>query len=97
MIEKHVAFNVIAGKERYFESLFKEAYSMAMSKQPGFISVALLKEHGKETVYQMVIRFLSLETATAWRDSVDHKALSPKIKSLYKESTAQVYEVIIQK
>jgi antibiotic biosynthesis monooxygenase (ABM) superfamily enzyme len=45
----------------------------------------------------MVIRFQSLETAAAWRDSSDHKALSPKIKSLYSESTVQVYEVIAQK
>jgi antibiotic biosynthesis monooxygenase (ABM) superfamily enzyme len=97
MIERHVTFNVIPGKEKNFETLFKEAYSVAMSKQPGFVSVTLLKEHEKEAVYQMVIRFQSLETAAAWRDSADHKALSPKIKALYKESTVQVYEVISQK
>jgi len=45
-----------------------------MSKQPGFVSVTLLKEHEKEAVYQMVIRFKSPETAAAWRDSADHKA-----------------------
>jgi len=97
MIERHVIFNVIPGKEKNFENLFKEEYSMAMSKQPGFVSVTLLKEHGKEAVYQMAIRFQSLETAAAWRDSAEHKALSPGIKALVKESTAQVYEVIAQK
>jgi antibiotic biosynthesis monooxygenase (ABM) superfamily enzyme len=97
MIERHVTFNVIPGKERDFETLFTEAYSMAMSKQSGFVSVTLLKEREKEAVYQMAIRFQSLETAAAWRDSNDHKALSPKIKALYKESTVQVYEVISQK
>jgi len=97
MIERHVTFNVISGKEKDFENLFKNEYSIAMSKQQGFISVTLLKEHEKEAVYQMVIRFQSLETAAAWRDSDDHKALSPKIKALYKESTIQVYEVIAQK
>ena len=97
MIERHVTFNVISGKEKDFETLFKEAYSIAMSKQLGFISVTLLKEHEKEAVYQMVIRFQSLEMAAAWRDSDDHKALSPKIKALYKESTVQVYEAIAQK
>lgn len=45
----------------------------------------------------MVIRFQSLETAGAWRESEDHKALSPKIKALYSESSVQVYEVIAQK
>ena len=97
MIERHVTFNVIPGKEKDFEKLFKEEYSVAMSKQVGFVSVTLLKEHEKEAVYHMVIRFQSLETAAAWRDSADHKVLSPKIKTLYKESTVQVYEVIFQK
>ena len=97
MIERHVTFMVHPGKERDFESLFKQEYGVAMSRQPGFVSVMLLKEHEKEAIYQMVIRFQSLETAAAWRDSADHKALSPKIKALYKESTVQVYEVIAQK
>ena len=97
MIERHVTFNVIPGKEKDFENLFKQEYSVAMAKQPGFVSVTLLREQEKASVYQMVIRFQSLETAAAWRDSVDHKALSPKIKTLYNGSTVQVYNVIAQK
>lgn len=97
MIERHVTFNIIPGKEKDFETLFKEEYSIAMSKQPGFVLVTLLKEHEKEAVYQMTIRFQSLETAAAWRDSSEHKALSPKIKALYSGNTVQVYEVIAQK
>jgi heme-degrading monooxygenase HmoA len=86
MIERHVTFNVIPGKEKDFEALFKTAYGVAMSKQPGFISVTLLKEREKEAVYQMA--------AAAWRDSTDHKALSPKFKALYKDSTVQVYDIL---
>ena len=97
MIERHVTFNVLPGKEKDFENLFKEEYGVAMSKQPGFVSVLLLKEHETEAVYRMVIRFQTLDTAAAWRDSADHKALSPKIKALYKESAVQVFEVISQK
>ena len=63
MIERHVTFNVFPGKEKEFEALFKEEYSVAMSRQPGFVSVTLLKEHQKEAVYQMVIRFQSLSFA----------------------------------
>jgi antibiotic biosynthesis monooxygenase (ABM) superfamily enzyme len=94
MIERHVTFQVIEGKEGEFEDLFKREYRVAMSKQPGFVSVSLLKEHEKKGIYQMVIRFQSLETAAAWRDSADHKALSPKIKALYSESQVQVYDVV---
>jgi len=97
MIERHVTFHVVSGKEKDFENLFKTEYGVAMSRQPGFVSVTLLKEDQKEAIYQMVIRFQSLETAAAWRDSADHKALSPRIKTLYRESTVQVYEVIAQK
>ncbi len=97
MIERHVTFNVIPGKEKDFENLFRQEYSVAMAKQPGFVSVTLLQEQENGSVYQMVIRFQSLETAAAWRDSTDHKALSPKIKTLYNASTVQVYNVIAQK
>ena len=97
MIERHVTFNVIPGKEKEFETLFRGDYSVAMSKQPGFVSVTLLKEQEKESIYQMAIRFQSLETAAAWRDSAEHKALSPKIKTLHNGSTVQVYDVIAQK
>lgn len=97
MIERHVTFSLIPGEEKDFEALFETEYSIAMSRQPGFVSVMLLKEHENEAVYQMAIRFQSLETAAAWRDSADHRALSPRIKALYKESTVQVYEVIAQK
>ena len=97
MIERHVTFTVIPGKEKDFENLFKVEYGVAMSRQPGFVSVTLLKEHEKEAIYQMVIRFQSLETAAAWRDSEDHKALSPKIKAYYGTSTVRVYDVIARK
>jgi len=94
MIERHVTFHVIPGKERNFEKLYKEVDGVAISEQPGFVSVTLLKEHEKETMYPMAIRFQSLETAAAWRDSADYKALSPKLKALWKEGVGQVYEVI---
>ncbi len=97
MIERHVTFNVTPGKEKDFEALFRNDYGPAMARQPGFVSVTLLKEHDKEAVYQMVIRFQSLETAAAWRDSADHKGLSPRIKALYKDSSVQVYSVLDQK
>ena len=95
MIERHVTFEVIPGKEKAFEELYRTEYSKAMSRQPGFVSVGLLKEQGGESPrYQMLIRFESLEAAAAWRDSADHKALSPKIKALYTGSAAQVYDVV---
>jgi hypothetical protein len=42
----------------------------------------------------MVIRFESAETAAAWRDSERHKALSPRLKALYKASQLVVYDFV---
>jgi len=94
VIERHVTFEVIPGKEQAFEDLFRSSYSVAMSKQPGFVAVSLLRETETPTRYQMTIRFETLETAAAWRDSADHKALSPVIKALYTSSSVVVYDVV---
>ncbi len=95
MIERHVTFEVIPGKESAFEDLFKTEYAKAMGRQPGFVSVGLLKaREGESPRYQMLIRFASLETAAAWRDSADHKALQPRMKALYTGSSVEVYEVV---
>lgn len=96
MIERHVTFNVIPGKEKDFEALFHDAYGPAMSRQPGFVSVSLLKGQDQEALYRLAIRFESLETAAAWRESADHKALAPRIKALYTDSSVQVFEVVGQ-
>lgn len=94
MIERHVTFEVNSGKEAAFEDFFREKYSLAMSRQPGFVSVSLLREKEAPSRYQMLIRFESLEAASGWRDSSEHKALSPDIKTLYSSSNVEVYEVI---
>jgi antibiotic biosynthesis monooxygenase (ABM) superfamily enzyme len=94
VIERHVTFEVIPGKEQAFEDLFKSSYSTAMSKQRGFVSVGLVRELEAPTRYQMVIRFDTLENAVAWRDSADHKAISPVIKALYSGSSVVAYSII---
>jgi heme-degrading monooxygenase HmoA len=94
MIERHVTFKVIPGKEKEFEELFKEEYRPAMSSMPGFVSVYLLVEEEDPQSYKMVIRFQTLEEASAWRRSNSHQALQPKIKALYQGSQVQVYKVI---
>lgn len=94
MIERHVTFDVIPGREAAFEDLFKTKYSTAMAKQPGFVSVGLLRQQDQPTRYEMIIRFESLETAAGWRNSAEHKALSPEIKALYTGSTVIVFDVV---
>lgn len=94
MIERHVTFDVLPGKMHEFEMLFVEEYRPAMAQMTGYVNVDLLREQEKPTIYQMVIRFVSIETAAAWRTSGAHQSLSPKLKALYSASQVQVYEVV---
>ena len=94
MIERHVMFNVLPGREQDFEELFTAEYRPAMAGMPGYVKLELLVEQEDPTQYQMVIRFESLETAAGWRNSDVHQALKPKIKTLYDGSKLQVYDVI---
>ncbi len=94
MIERHVTFVVHPDKIQEFEELFTQAYRPAMAGMPGYLKVDLLRDNDSPTSYQMVIRFESAETASAWRLSEAHQALSPRLKALYSDSQLQVYEVV---
>jgi len=79
-----------------FEEFFRSEYALAMASQPGFRGAELLRagEAGDERV--MVLRFDSLEAAQAWRESAEHKRLSPRLKSLYLNSEVRVFEVVAE-
>jgi antibiotic biosynthesis monooxygenase (ABM) superfamily enzyme len=94
MIERHVTFDVLPEKNREFEQLFVEEYRPAMASMPGYVRVELLRDQDDVHRYQMLIRFDSLDSAAAWRNSEAHQALSPKLKSLYSASQLQVYDFI---
>ena len=97
MIERHVTFDVFPGKEKDFETFFSHEYAPAMSRQAGFLGVSLLREADARTSYKMVIAFETPDLAAAWRASDDHKALSPRLKSMYSESRVAVYEVVVER
>jgi len=94
LIERHVTFDVFPEKAQEFERLFTEEYRPAMAQTPGYIRIELLRQQEDPQKYQMVIRFNSAEEATAWRSSITHQALQPKIKPLFSTSQLQVYDVI---
>jgi heme-degrading monooxygenase HmoA len=90
MIERHVTFEVLQGKEEAFEQFFVQEYRPAMSRMAGFVRLELLRESETPANYQMLIRFDALESAAAWRLSHEHQVLSPKLKTLYSGSHVQV-------
>ena len=44
MIERHVTFNVLPGREQDFEELFTAEYRPAMTAMPGYVKLELLVE-----------------------------------------------------
>ena len=94
MIERHVTFDVFPDKADQFLKLFIEEYRPAMASMPGFVKVELLREQVDPQKFHMIIRFETADTAAAWRESDLHKALSPRLKALYKESQLVVYDFV---
>lgn len=94
MIERHVEFNVLPGKEQAFSDLFIREYRPAMATMPGFVRAELLRPQDDPTKLTMLIRFEAVEQAAAWRTSPEHQALKPKIGPLYDGSSVHVFDVI---
>jgi antibiotic biosynthesis monooxygenase (ABM) superfamily enzyme len=94
MIERHVTFEVFPEQCAEFEKFFVESYRPAMSSMKGFVRVDLLVEQANPNRYQMVIRFMNSDDSDAWKSSPEHKALSPRLKAMYGDIHADVYEVV---
>ena len=96
MIERHVSFHLHPGKADEFASFFRSDYGPAMARQPGFLGSELLQPlEGADTLV-LVLRFEDAQAAQAWRESDDHKALSPRLKSLYQRSEVLVHQIVAQ-
>jgi heme-degrading monooxygenase HmoA len=96
MIERHVTFQVLQGKSKDLEDFFRLDYAPAMARQPGFCGAELLRAGEPVDEMVMILRFVSPEAAQAWRESAEHKRLSPTLKSLYQSSEVRVYEVLAE-
>lgn len=95
MIERHVTFHVLPDQEAEFVRFFAEEYRPAMQQISGFVQAGLLKDNETERDFMMTLRFTSLDTAAAWRNSEAHQALKPHLKSLYDGSELKVLEVVV--
>jgi len=94
MIERHVTFHVLPGKEDEFKNFFQAKYRPEMEKTKGFIKAELLNDEDIPQELKMVLRFESTEAAASWRSSDRHQALKPELKALYDGSELKVYIVL---
>ena len=100
-IQLHVDMSVDPAKEKDLKKNFKEIFKPAMSKQPGFLHVYMLKlreaKAGKApdgANYRLVINFKSEEDRLNWVKSNDHQSAWPTIEGTFKVKsyTAILYD-----
>jgi heme-degrading monooxygenase HmoA len=102
-IQLHVDMNVDPAKEKDLKKNFKETFKPAMSKQPGFLHVYLLKlreaKAGKAPEganYRLIINFKTEEDRLNWVKTDIHQKLWPTIEGTFKVKsyTAILYDQI---
>ena len=96
MIELEVKFEVIPGKEEIFLDIFKTQFALAMSKQPGFVRVSLLKQSESEFRYRIEIVFESEKERLAWVNTEEHEELWPKLAALISKYSATRFDFLAE-
>lgn len=94
MIERHIAFHILSGREQEFVDFVHRAYFPAIKQTPGFISAELLQSLDDREEITMVLRFDSQESSVSWRGSRAHEYLKPELKSYYSDSQLRIFDVI---
>jgi heme-degrading monooxygenase HmoA len=96
VIERHVTFHLHPGKAEDLVAFFRTDYGPAMARQKGFLGAELLQPPEADNQLVLVLKFEDAKAAQVWRESADHKALSPRLKSFYQRSDVRVHQVLVQ-
>src|SRR5262245_30059278 len=78
-IELHVDLQVDPARERDLVETFRTSFQPTISRQPGFVSVTLLKSR-KYGSYRLVISFRTEEHRLAWVATADHQRVWPQME-----------------
>ena len=102
-IQLHVDLDVDPSKEKDVVASFRKVFRPAISKQPGFVSVRLLKLRKvmagtalSNAPYRLVISFQTEEQRQNWAASEDHQRVWPAIESTLHGTkfSAVLYDVV---
>src|SRR5262245_59845765 len=90
-IQLHVDLDVRPGKEKTMEDNYEKVFRPAISKQPGFVEVKLLKfqaakagEGPKNSSYRLIISFQTEEDRVKWVATAIHQKVWPTIEGQLK-------------
>jgi heme-degrading monooxygenase HmoA len=102
-IQLHVELDVLPDKEEEMVENFRQIFRPAISSQPGFVEVKLLRLREvvlgtpPETAkYRLLISFGTEEQRKQWVDTDAHQRVWPTIEKTLKEGepTAILYDVV---
>lgn len=77
----HVDLRLASGREPDLLDVYRDTFRPAISRQPGFRSVDLLRPNGGE-LHRLVIVFDEEEQRTRWVASEVHQRVWPQIEAL---------------
>ena len=96
MIQLEVRLLLKLGKEEEFLDIFKTQFAPAMSKQPGFIRVSLLKQRESKSQYRIEIVFESEKERLAWVNTKEHEEVWPKLGALTSKCSATGFDFLAE-
>jgi len=79
-IELHVDLEVDPALENDLVDTFHKVFQPAISRQPGFVSVTLLKAR-TSSAYRLVISFETEEQRVTWVGTEDHQRVWPQMEA----------------
>ena len=79
MIQLEVMLELEPGKQEEFLDIFRTQFAPAMSEQPGFVRVVLLKQRKSESQYRIELVFESEKERLAWVNTRKHEETWPKL------------------
>ena len=102
LIELHVDLDVNPAREKELISNFQKIFTPAISKQPGFMGVKLLKLRSAvagqlptNTNYRLVLSFQTEAQRQAWTATADHQRAWPTIEKTFRANRgALLYDVV---
>jgi antibiotic biosynthesis monooxygenase (ABM) superfamily enzyme len=101
-IQLHVDLDVLPARERELISNFRKTFEPAISKQPGFVGVKLLKlrsaiagQMPTNMNYRLILSFQTEAQRHAWTATADHRRAWPSIETTLRANRgALLYDVI---
>jgi heme-degrading monooxygenase HmoA len=79
-IELHVDLDVDPAHEKNLVDTFHRIFEPVIGKQPGFVSVTLLRT-GTAATYRLIISFQTEEQRVAWVAADDHQRVWPQMEA----------------